>query len=487
MMRRVVLLGLLMLAPYAPIPVHPVAAQPAADTPTPAAPKGPADIISGARKQRAEAEMQRAVDAVPSADPHAGVPGAPPITGGNPHAGVSGAPPVTGGNPHAGVPGAPPMERRPMSESREAPELATGSLRVQVLDAQERPVPGAEIQLGILRSSGDRDTTPAKSDASGLHVFDDLPVGDKQAYRVNVLAGGARFSSTPFRMPHEGGYHVIVRQLPTTTSKDEIVLYVGAASIELKDDRLKVAQQQRFVNIGSQVFVFPKGGLRIPLPKGFTAFQAQETMGDQHISADETDLIIEGSLPPGQTTVLWGFDVPIEGTEQTLELPNPWVTFAYRVLSDAPKGLTIEVDGFPAPERHESRGKQYWVTEVQRTPDQAALRKVAIHIRGIPGPGPLRWVAAAFALLSVLTGLVLTRQRPDAQTTEVDHELLEERRDALLEEARMLASEREQEAIGPEYYAEERSRLVDELSVVLWELDGRKEPAGSGGKSRGAK
>ncbi|MBL8623662.1 MAG: hypothetical protein JNK64_20305 [Myxococcales bacterium] len=51
-----------------------------------------------------------------AADPHAGVPGAPPIGGGmgaDPHAGVPGAPPLGGGgdgsDPHAGVPGAPPI------------------------------------------------------------------------------------------------------------------------------------------------------------------------------------------------------------------------------------------------------------------------------------------------------------------------------------------------------------------------------------------
>jgi hypothetical protein len=49
-----------------------------------------------------------------STDPHAGVPGAPPLGGAgiDPHAGVPGAPPLggaAGGDPHAGVPGAPPL------------------------------------------------------------------------------------------------------------------------------------------------------------------------------------------------------------------------------------------------------------------------------------------------------------------------------------------------------------------------------------------
>src|SRR5687767_3833071 len=48
-------------------------------------------------------QRPRAMGGRPS-DPHAGVPGAPPIGGGgDPHAGVPGAPPIGGGDPHAGM------------------------------------------------------------------------------------------------------------------------------------------------------------------------------------------------------------------------------------------------------------------------------------------------------------------------------------------------------------------------------------------------
>ena len=62
-------------------------------------------MVSIDQDQRPRAMGQR------PADPHAGVPGAPPIGGGgDPHAGVPGAPPIGGGgDPHAGVPGAPPI------------------------------------------------------------------------------------------------------------------------------------------------------------------------------------------------------------------------------------------------------------------------------------------------------------------------------------------------------------------------------------------
>jgi len=74
--------------------------------------QAPAGGAAGPMPDRAGPSMGGGVAAV---DPHAGVPGAPPLGGGggDPHAGVPGAPPLGGGgggsDPHAGVPGAPPL------------------------------------------------------------------------------------------------------------------------------------------------------------------------------------------------------------------------------------------------------------------------------------------------------------------------------------------------------------------------------------------
>ena len=74
--------------------------------------QAPAGGAAGPLPDRAGPSMGGGGGAV---DPHAGVPGAPPLGGGggDPHAGVPGAPPLGGGgggsDPHAGVPGAPPL------------------------------------------------------------------------------------------------------------------------------------------------------------------------------------------------------------------------------------------------------------------------------------------------------------------------------------------------------------------------------------------
>lgn len=402
------------------------------------------------------------------------------------HPDVSGAPAQADGSPlPAGHPPSPAKSQgstsaaggpsgragkpRQTSEGAEDQSLPPGSLRVRVVDHRERPVPGADIRLGILKSDSSRESRQVKSDQDGRYLFTDLPVGDRQAYRVSIDAGGARFSSTPFRMPHKHGYQTLIRQMPTTRDRSQVVLYVGAVSVELKDERLKVVQQLRLVNIGGQVYVLPEDGLQMRLPQGHTAFQAQETMGDQRIEADETHARIEGSIPAGETTLLFGYDVPIEGSEKVIEVDNPFLTFAYRVLADAPEGMTLAVDGMPEARLHEDGGKRYWVTERSRHPDQEGLRRIVIRIGGIPGPGPMRWIAVALSGLALLVGFSVSR-RPPATEVPVDGDALAIRRKSLLREVKTLEAERAADAIGPEYYSEERARLTDELALVLSQL-----------------
>ncbi|MEZ4404338.1 MAG: hypothetical protein R3B06_30235 [Kofleriaceae bacterium] len=106
-------------------------------------------------------------------DPHAGVPGAPPLGGGDPHAGVPGAPPLGGGgggDPHAGVPGAPP--------------LGGGGGGVDV------------AQLGLPAPDPSRPVDPSKFLAGTL----DVPA----ALRSKIPAGGAIFVAVRSRDPGTG-------------------------------------------------------------------------------------------------------------------------------------------------------------------------------------------------------------------------------------------------------------------------------------------
>ncbi len=374
-----------------------------------------------------------------------------------------------GANPHA-----PERQARPISEERPDAAVASGSIRVRVIDAAEQSVPNAEIVVGVMLPDGTREQLPGRTGQDGTFTFQKLQTGDQRAYRVNVPFEGAKYSSTPFRLPADKGYDVVVRRLPVTRDERMVVLYVGATSIELKDDRIKVVQQARLLNLGEQTYVFPKGGALVKLPKGYLAVQTQESMGDQHVKDDKSEGVrVDGSLPPGETTLLWGFDLPIEGDSSSFEIGLPWVTFAYRVIADAPEGLTLSVFDMPEPFVQKDAGRSYLITEMQRRVGDAPFRSLKVTLNGIPGPGPERWIALGFALGIAVGGAALARRKPvqtDAKRAAQAKKSIAASPE-LLARVRALQKEREAGDIGPEYFGEQVSTLVDELAAQLYEAD----------------
>lgn len=466
--------------------VFPARAQeqpPAADTPTPAEgvtpepPRGPADIMKRAQQRpvppppRAPVAQPAQAPSMPEGHPPvtAEQPAAPGEASPSPGAGEAKAP--VGTDPHAGQAGAPPLARRQIATATPNPALPTGTIRVRVLDSvSEQPVSGAKIQLGTMTRENTRSTKDATASAAGEYTFEKLAAGDGQAYRVNVLHQGAKYSSTPFRLPPEHGYDVTIRQLPTTQDPREIVLYVGATSIELRDERLKIVQQARLVNIGSKTYVFPDGGQLVKLPPTYTAFQTEEVMSDQQLrdSAGQ-GFRVSGSIPPGEVTLTWGFDIPYDSSEVRLAFELPWTTFAYRVLADAAPGMSLAVAEMPPPQLHEEEGRRFWVSEVMRRVGETPLKVVNIHVTGLPGPGPLRIIATVAAVLVLLAGAMIARRPPPVPTTAPTAFAFEERKAALVRRAAALRAERDRGEIGPEFFAEQIAEIEEQLAALLYE------------------
>ena len=431
---------------------RPIAAQdgPSAES---APPSGPAEII----RRAGAARQARENNALPTGHPEV-----------TPDQEAAAAEPV-GDDPHAHTDGAPALARRPLASAEPSTQLAAGSVRVRVVDPNEQPIAGADLQLGTMAQESGRTSVAATTGSDGVHVFEKLATGDKQAYRVNVLYQGAKYSSTPFRLPTDRGYEVVIRRLPTTHDTRELVLYVGATSVELKDERLKIVQQARLINIGSQTYVFPEAGQLVRLPKDAMAFQAEEIMTDQHMREEKGQGVrITGSIPPGEVTLTWGFDVPREEDSADYSFELPWVTFAYRVLVDAAPGMTVNVDEMPPAELHEDNGRRFMVTEIVKRVGEQPLRRVNIHVRGIPGPGPLRFIAVFLAAVLLAGGVFLAR-RSEAAPAGANAEVLGQRREQLLARAKELAAERTRGDIGPEFHAHALSQLEDEMAALLYE------------------
>jgi hypothetical protein len=439
-----------------------------------AAPRGPADVIGGARKARDARDLEQAGQR--------GMQGAtPPPTAAPAPANAAQAP--TAPPNHAAFED--PEARPPISTAHEDTALPDGTLRVRVVDPSGTPVSNAEVSIGIMSADSKRTSQDGRTGADGYATFAGMPVGEKQAYRVNVPYQGAKYSSTPFRLPPRGGYEVQIRRLPVTHDERMVVLYVGATSIELKDDRLKIVQQVQLLNLGSATYVFPEAGTLVRLPKGFMAVQTQDSMTDQHVSeAAGEGVRVKGSLPPGDATILWGFDLPITSSEASFTAGLPWLTFAYRVISDAPPGMTLQVDGMPEPIAHSDAGRHFLVTELQRKVGDTPFASLHVTLRGMPGPGPGRWIAALLAVATVGVGVFGVRRGKRVQPAAAADDGFAALKADVIARAQSLAEQHEAGEIGPEYHSEQLAELEAELAALLYEQAQQKRTAKSPASAR---
>jgi len=344
-------------------------------------------------------------------------------------------------------------------------ELPAGTILVEVVDSSGAPVAQQAVRLGIMEQSGGRESEACVTDEKGTCSFDELLTDSKHSYRVNVPYEGARYSSTPFRIEETKGQRVRVVRLPTTTDDRRLFQVLGRTMIEFRGDRAHISQEARLANLGDATYVFPDGGLPIRLPDGFKAFDSMAVMTDQRLAATDKGLELSGSIPPGRADLMWTYDVPVDGSSLTIEQAVPFATMEYQVVSDYIEGMSMEVEGFQVARVHEGADRRFLVAGLMRRPGEPHLDPLRIHIRGIPGGGPLPYLAGAIAAIFLFLGIWLLF-RPVDQTA-ILVKVRDDRRAELLDEIAALESQRKAEAIGPSYYEHRRRELTDELAIVL--------------------
>jgi hypothetical protein len=346
-------------------------------------------------------------------------------------------------------------------------ELPAGTIRVQVVDVEGQPVEGQRIDLGIMAQNNVRSEEHAEVDAAGVASFRDLSTGTSQAYRVNLSYRGAKYSSTPFQLPTNRGYDVRLLRIPTTRSERAILLLLHRTFLELKpDERVQVVHQLQVINLARDTYVMPADGKQFRLPEGFTAFQSQPVMTDQRFEQTDDGFRLHGSFPPGRTNLVYGYDIPLDGTSLDLTIPVPFRTYVVRVEANAPAGMEMDVAGMPRPEVHDTEGHRVMLVEVQRAPEDPPLERIEIRLRNIPGPGPWRWLAVGAALVLLFAAVMFATRRGGADRT-VAAEARAARRDELLARAAEIEKMFEESEIGPKYKKRQMDAITDELASLL--------------------
>jgi hypothetical protein len=394
----------------------------------------------------------------------------------------TGAPPGTSApNPHAGVDLEALFRPPNVSDAEPSPDVPAGSIRVEVVDERNVPVLGAAVELGTMSGGRAAARRPSTTDEAGVSTYDGLVHGSGTAYRVYVNHEGARYASTPIVLSADMGHRVRIRRLPVSHDDRQLLQFVAQTIVEIRDDRLHVVVQSQLVNAGDATYVFPEEGLLVRLPEGFLAFDSPPAMNEVEITERAGEgVAFTGSLPPGLITTAYSFDLPYDpglgfdraGAEAEIALSNPFRTMRYRVITDAPEGLELDAVGFPPPQRFESDGRSLFGSELMRRPGDAPLEEVRFTLRGLPGPGPTRWIAVFGAAVVLGIGFWLgRRERDERAAAERLRAALREREQALLDRAAALRAERDAGEIGPETCQSGLDAIVQELAGVLARLD----------------
>jgi hypothetical protein len=366
------------------------------------------------------------------------------------------------------VPGAVPGIFQPPSDTTtEDVSLPSGTVAIDVRNADDKVVPGASLVVFVLRSSATRgqsmENLDMSSDTSGHAQLDHLQVGSEVSYSVAHRAGPAIFSSAPFRLTAGPGMRVVLHVYSVTRDLAAAsIVNQGALYLEVKDDHIVAEEAITIFNFGKTAW-FPDDVV-LQLPRGFTSVISQPLMNDRGVDAVELQGVrLRGTFSPGRHDVEFRWQLPYhDARELTLDVGLPPRVAVMRVLAATGRDGTLEVSGFPEPDRRTDRqGQRLLVTEKQLRPDDP-LSSVHVILGGLVAPGLARLVVTSTASLTVFLGLVLAARRSARRTTGPAA-----LRAILLAEIADLESAHVRGEVGPRTYERARRELVDALARTL--------------------
>ncbi|MFO0585918.1 MAG: hypothetical protein U0441_00190 [Polyangiaceae bacterium] len=460
------------------------AQQPPAGSSTAKAAATAAPRASGAPSAAASASPSSSASALPAGHPPMDDPGAQPggdLPPGHPPTGgmPPGHPPTDdgdpdddgspqGGNPHGGG-GGNGMFQAPEDTATDDPTLPVGTILLTLKDAQDKPIPTADVTLGIVHNTvaagESRDRKTGISGPDGAVRWDGLPHGSGTSFRASVVNGAASFGTDPFTLGDRAGKRVVLHVYAASSNINETLIATqGLVYLSLGEDSITFQNMYGIINVGQVAWV-PENQT-IELPDGYKAYNRPDAMDGVGVDEVNGKGVLRGTIGPGQHEVQFRYQVNLDGGErQTFRIALPPRLQQMRVIAESSKTMGVEVKGFPAARKSQNgEGKRVLVTERRFQRDDPQANEIEITLTGLPTPGPGRWVAVALALGALVLGLSYVNQRrnqsgPDEETRA---DLLDAR-EALLREIVELTRAHRDGEIGDKTYGRLRNALLDAL------------------------
>jgi hypothetical protein len=362
----------------------------------------------------------------------------------------------------------------PADSSEPSPALPAGSIAAKIVDPNGAPLAGMPVRVGILRTSiaqGEaRDSRMSTTSADGLARFEGLALGTDYSYRVTVAHDGATYAVTPFNLGRDMGRLITLHVFPVTGDIARALVGMrGFMHVEPRDEVFQFEVLFQIFNIGTVTWV--PSDVHLELPRGFKAFNTQESMSDTRVTADGQDVKLQGTFGPGQQEIAFRFQVTNDHDEtSSFRMSLPPHVAELRVSAAASPGMTLSVDGFDAAKSATTEtGQRVLVTSRQLAQGDTELHEVAMTLAGLPTPGPSRWIAVALAVAFAAGGIGSARSAHVARTARTRPRALSAddvagAREALLDEIIELERARRAERVGPRTYETVRRTLFEALA-----------------------
>jgi len=259
--------------------------------------------------------------------------------------------------------------------------------------------------------------------------------------------------------------HVVLHVYEVTRDIQKALIVAEATvACEVREDRIQVEQALVIYNLGRTAW--QPDDVRMKLPAGYTAFNAQASMSDQGVDDADGSAKLRGTFPPGRHAVEFRWQVPWSGEKDVdFEAGFPPHVAIARVMMPATSDVKLVAEGFPPTEvRHDQQGQSFLVTERRVRPDEPKLTSVALGIHDLPTVGPGRLLATLLASFGVAVGLLLAfsgrgRSSPRSEA--------KSSRAAILEDLVELERGRDSGEIGPKTFERVRRELIDALARTL--------------------
>lgn len=381
--------------------------------------------------------------------------------------------PHAGGAPHGAHAGAggdgTGMFEPPPDTSEPDANLPPGTLRIHVLDADNKPLPGQVVTIGIVNNSvakgESRRKIECQTDQDGVCNLKDQDRGQLLAYRATVLKDGATFAAPPFQLPADKGVRCNLHVYPVVHDQSQTLIVSQAiVYVEMKDDRVQIQEAVSIYNFGKAAWV--PNDLVLDLPPEFTALTAGQEMSDVVVdSVAKKGARIRGTFGPGRHDVELRWQVPYTGTRDvSIAAGMPPHLAAGRVMAPASAQMKLVVDGFPQAEaRTDNQGQRLLVTERELKREEAPMTRIKIEIRDLPTVGPARWIASALTAIVLLgaVGFGFVAQGPAKKGSDG------EGKKNLLEELEDLERAHRAGDVGPKTYERTRRTLLERLARLL--------------------